>query len=216
MKKYSFIYLLITSVIILNCGGTGVVMAPPEEGKNLLMDSILFENIGYSDRYQFFTEDIEVAILGFYEEDGKQKVFGKWVVTDSLGYFFIPNVPDGNYAIKGFRVDIETGYLTIANDFRSGVSNYVRTGQNIAFAASGDHFENLSKNHIVNLKHNRFTIHVTGEIRHGRHDVVTNFKTSSGEAIERPFIHEYFLEKYPDSGWEAIVRDDLRLYKGDQ
>lgn len=215
MRKYFAAASLLVLAIVLNCGGGGALMAPPEEGKNFLMGSMLVENIGSNDRYTHFVKDIEVAILGFYDEGGKEKVFAKWVVTDTAGYFFIPNVPDGNYVIKGFRVDIETAFITIANDFRSGVSNYRRSSQNIAFAASGDHFENLSKNRVVNLKHNRFTLHEGGEVRHGRHDVVTNHKTVDGAIIERPFIHEYFLEKYPDSGWDQILRDDLRFYKGE-
>jgi len=204
--KVTKIFLFIFILVALNCAGSLTSMKEPVEGKNLIIGSIIFENNGYKNRNDVYVGNLEVAIIGIYNQNGDEKVYGKLVFTDENGYFFIPNVPDGKYAVKGIRVNLSgQAYLTIANEFRTAVDNYqIQPTENIVY--SGSFFDNHANNRIINLKHNYFTIHANSEIRHGAYDRIDDFKASNGEILSRPLIYESFISKYPESGWNNYLR----------
>lgn len=212
MKKNVF-FLLGISLLILSCAGGLPSMKEPVEGKNLLIGSVIFENSGYQNRNEVYSNGLEVAIIGLYEENGKEKVFGKWVITDKNGYFFIPNVPDGKYAVKGLRINMSgQAFITIANEFRTMVDNYkIQASQNIAF--SGVYFNTQPTNKIVNLKHNYFTFFQNQEIRYGAYDKIDEFQASDGQRINRPMIFQYFIEQYPESGWSKPLKELLSTFE---
>ena len=91
------------------------------------------------------------------------------------------------------------------------VDNYKISRENIAF--SGTYFDTRPDNRIVNLKHNYFTIFLNSEIRYGAYDMIDEFTASNGQAISRPLIFQYFIEKYPDSGWNEYLKKILSTYK---
>jgi len=212
MKK-KFIPLFLLLIIFFSCAGTLPSLKEPEEGKNLIIGSIIFENRGYQNRNDVYFDNIDVAIIGHYEENGKEKIFGKWTRTNKSGYFFIPNVPDGKYALKAIRVNMSgQAFLTIANEFRTMVDNYKTwPSENIAF--SGEYFDNQPKENIVNLKHNYFTFFQNQEIRYGSYDKIDEFQASNGEKISRPMIFQYFIEQYPESGWKSKLTNILSTYE---
>jgi len=203
--------ILLSVLFILNCAGTSISMKEPVEGQNLIIGSIVFENNGYNNRTDVYFENLEVAIMGYYKKNGKEKIFGKWLYTDENGYFVIPNVPDGKYAVKAIRVNMSgQAYITIANEFRTMVDNYKLSPENIAF--SGTYFDTRPTERIVNLKHNYFTIFPNSEIRYGSYDMIAEFTASNGQAIARPLIFKYFIEKYPESGWNEYLNKVLITY----
>lgn len=212
MNKNYIVFLLII-LFGLNCAGTTTNMKEPMEGKNLVIGSIIFENNGYQNRNEIYFENIEVAIMGIYEENGKEKVFGKWTTTDNNGYFFVPNVPNGKYALKAIRVNLAgQAFLTIVNEFRSMIDNYkLWPSENVAF--SGTYFDTRPVERIVNLKHNYFTFFQNQEIRYGSYDMIKEFQASNGEIISRPLIFRHFIETYPASGWTEYLKKIFSTYK---
>ena len=204
---------VIFSLVMLNCAGSLTSMKEPSEGKNLIIGSVIFENNGYQNRNDVYFSNLEVAIIGIYNEDGNEKVYGKLVFTDKNGYFFIPNVPDGRYAVKGIRVNLAgQAYLTITNEFRTAVDNYqIQPTENIVY--SGTLFDNRPNNRVINLKHNYFTIHPNSEIRYGAYDKIEEFKASNGELLSRPLIYESFIKKYPESGWNKYLQEIIEGIK---
>jgi len=200
-------------LFILSCAGGIPSMEAPLPGKNLIIGSIIFENKGYENRNDVYFENLDVAIIGIYEENGKEKVFGKWTTTDKNGYFFLPNVPDGKYALKAFRINMSgQAYVTVTNEFRSNVDNYkVWPTENIAF--SGTFFDAGPVNHVINLKHNYFTFYLNQEIRHGAYDRIDEFKAANGEVLSRPMIFQYFMDTYPQSGWNPTLKAILDTYE---
>jgi hypothetical protein len=213
VKKNYIIGLLISALIVMGCAGTTTTLQEPTEGKNLIIGSIIFENNGYQNRNEVYTSNIEVAVMGIYEEDGKEKVFGKWTMTDKDGYFFMSNVPDGKYAVKAIRINLAgQAFFTIANEFRTMVDNYkIWPSENVAF--SGIYFNTRPVERIINLKHNYFTFFVNQEIRYGAYDMVREFQASNGEMISRPLIFRHFVEKYPESGWNQYLNKVLSTYE---
>jgi len=210
MKKFIFIVPLL--ILIISCAGTLPSMKEPVEGKNLIIGSVIFENNGYQNRNDIYYDNIEVAIIGIYKENGKEKVFGKWTRTDKNGYFFIPNVPDGRYGLKGLRINMSgQAFLTIVNEFRTLVDNYkIWPSENITF--SGQYFDVKPQNRIVNLKHNYFTFFQNQEIRYGSYDKIDQFQASNGEIVSRPMIFKYFIDNYPQSGWKEYLQQILDTY----
>jgi len=214
MKKQIYLPgLLFLALVIFSCAGTVPTMKEPIEGRNLIIGSVIFENKGFQNRNDVYTNNIEVAVIGIYQENGKEKVFGKWTFTDKDGYFFIPNVPDGKYAVKAIRVNLAgQAFLTIANEFRTMVDNYkVWPTENVAF--SGTFFDTRPVERIVNLKHNYFTFFVNREIRYGAYDMIKEFQASNGQIISRPLIFEHFINAYPQSGWTEYLKKILKTYK---
>jgi len=115
-RKFIFITLII-SIFIFNCSSSVQMVPEPLENKNLLIGSLLFDIDGYEDNFTTIRRNIEVAIVGKFVKDGIIENFGQWATTDENGYFFIPNLADGEYAIKGFRTHlIGIGNLTIENE----------------------------------------------------------------------------------------------------
>jgi hypothetical protein len=214
MKKYlKIINLFILVPFLLDCAGGFSGLKEPELGKNLIIGSIVFENNGYQNRNEVYYDNLEVAIIGYYKENGKEKLFGKWIYTDKNGYFSIANVPNGKYALKGIRVNLSgRAYLTIANEFKSGVDNYqIQPIENIAF--SGTHFNTEPSNQIINLKNNYFTIFQNREIRHGAYDKIQAFKSASSEMISRPLIFKHFIGSFENSGWVGYLKKELAKFE---
>jgi hypothetical protein len=211
--KSKLLYLLLVGLFVFSCAGGMSGLKEPEPGKNLLIGAILFENKGYQNRNELYVENLEVAIIGYYEENGKEKLFGKWLFTDKDGYFYIPNVPDGKYALKAIRVNMEgRAYLTIAKDYKSGVDNFqIQGSENVPF--SGTHFNTTQSNRIINLKNNYFTIHTNREIHQGAYDRIEAFTAANGEMVARPFVYKHFMEKWPESGWYEHLQKELSKFQ---
>jgi len=211
--RFKLLCFALIVMFFLSCAGGLTGLKEPEPGKNLLIGSIVFENKGYQNRNEVFVDGIEVAIIGYYEENGKEKLFGKWLFTDKDGYFFIPNVPDGVYALKAIRVNMSgRSYLTIAKDYKTGVDNFQIQG-NPEVAFSGTHFDIKQSNRIISLKNNYFTIHTNREIHHGAYDKIDEFKASTGDFLSRPFIFKYFMGKYPESSWYEYLKKELSRFE---
>lgn len=211
--KLKVIYCLLIGLFLISCAGGLSGLKDPEPGKNLLIGSIVFENKGYQNRNELFIEGIDVAIIGYYEENGKEKLFGKWLITDSKGYFYIPNVPDGKYALKAIRVNMSgRAFLTIAKEYKTGVDNFqIQGSENVPF--SGTHFNLRPSNRIISLKNNYFTIHTNSEIHQGAYDKIDAFTAANGENVSMPFIYKYFMEKWPESGWHEYLKKELSKFE---
>ena len=207
--KFTAVYvLIICTAILMSCGSTMKGLSEPAESGNLLIGCLLFENVGFQTIFELVTEGIEVGIIGKYMEDGKEKTFGKWLETDEEGYFFLSNVPDGRYAIKAIRVYIAGQQrFTISNDWIRPISNFkIQSSELVVF--EGNAFKLKQKNRIINLKYNYFSIYTNGEIQAGRFDVVEDLKLSTGDMLNRPFIFDYFIEKYPQSAWVPFLQKE--------
>ena len=80
---------------------------------------------GYQDNFATIRENIEIAIIGSVIQDGEIKTLGFWATTDEDGYFGVTNVPQGDYAIKGFRTRlIGLGDIIIENELIDPQRNY--------------------------------------------------------------------------------------------
>ncbi len=202
-----------TAILItfLNCCTSTQMLPEPMNNKNLLIGSLILNIDGYQDNMVTIRGNIEVAIIGQFVKEGTFHRFGQWTITDENGYFYIPNVPDGEYAIKGFRTRlIGIGNLTIENELIDPENNYYELKDTDIISMSGNLFDIQSNLRIVNFKHNIFTLYRSGMIGHDRYDRIQDFKLSMGEVINIPPVPIHFLEKFEGSGWESYLNLQLK------
>ena len=205
MKKYIILIYLIAT-FTLSCGSSAKLIEEPEDDKCILIGSIILEIEGYKNRYITAMEDIEVAIVGRYYSEGKEKSFGRWVRTDESGYFFIPNVPQGDFAIRGIQfTDISTGEIQIVNQLLDPTRDYYELNRGDIITLVGLRFDVASNQGVVNMKHNIFNLYTNELIDHKRVNELKDYKSVEGSLIYSSPVPLYFQEILQGTGWEKYL-----------
>ncbi|MDZ7330536.1 MAG: carboxypeptidase-like regulatory domain-containing protein [candidate division KSB1 bacterium] len=208
-KRFLFILLAGMSTFF-NCGSSSQLIPEPIQNGNLIIGSLIFEIDGYQDQVAVIRRNIEVAIIGQVMVDGKMKSFSQWTTTDDDGYFYIPNVPTGQFAIKGFRTHlIGLGDLIIARELIDPRRNYFEIKRADVLAMTGQLFDVRPRNQIVNFDHNIVTLYRNGIVDHLQRHWLENVKLVTGELLNSPSVARYFLEKFPTSAWANFLRLQL-------
>jgi len=186
--------------------------AEPSEGKVLIVGNILFEVNNWSNIQEVDRKDIRVGIIGVYEENGKAKEWSAWVSTDTSGYFWYANAPDGRYEVKALKLYIQGDrYGGFEKSFRSAKDNFRSNSSPDAIILSGVEpglILNGSSNKIVSLNFNYFTIHPNGEIIPKSALKIANLVLVTGEEVNTPLIYDYFIDNplFKDSGWLPFLK----------
>jgi len=197
-------------MICLSCASTTAFIPAPEEGKCILIGSIILEIDGYKNQYMTVMSDIEVAIVGRYYKDGREKSFGSWTVTDENGYFCIPNVPPGDYAIRGIQYNhIGTGDLQIINELLDPERDYYELNRSETISLVGLRFDVPSFQNVINMKHNILHIYGNELIDDKRLQEVNGHRSVDGFRITQPSVPLYFIDKLQGSGWEQYLNMQL-------
>jgi len=116
MKKFVSALLIFLAIIIFSgCGtsATQLKMQEPEEGKCVVVGAVLFENNGVDDFFDVSKSDITVILVGKSTINGEESIEGYRLKTDENGYFFLPNVPQGAYVLKGIELSLGYRGLTL-------------------------------------------------------------------------------------------------------
>ena len=206
MVKKTNLFIIFAFVLSLTCSSSLQNIPQPQELKNLIIGSLIFEIDGYQNVYRTFRDNIEVAIVGRYVENGQLKQFGEWVTTDEYGYFHLANVPDGEYAIKGFRSRvISIGDVTIANHLNNPDRNYYELLHNDLIGFNADLFDSRPNHRIINFQHNVFKLFQNEIVEHKRLNRLRNYKLADGDVIDEPPAPVYFIENFPESGWDDYL-----------
>lgn len=211
MKRVSMKWKYVCSALIFmfSCSGAVQMVPEPAGNGNLLIGAVILNIDGYKDTFLTLQDGIEVAVVGRYFENGVEKKFGRWVRTDEEGCFFISNVPEGEYAIKGFVVNqIGLGELRIANELIDAQRNYYELNVFDTIGFSADLFDTRSVKRIVNLNYNIFTIYANELVDFKKYEVLRDFKLTTGGEVNAPPLPVWFIETYPESGWA----DYLNIY----
>lgn len=211
MKSKRILLALGSLLVHLTCSSTEQMLPEPLPEQNLIIGSLLLDIDGYQDNFATIEKNIEVAIIGSVEKNGKIQRFGQWATTDENGYFYLPNVPAGEYAIKGFKTRWSgIGDLVIANELVDPQRNYYELLESDIIAFTGDLLDVRSDRGVINFGHNIFTLHRGGMIRWQRYDRIRDMKLATGEIIQRPPVAYYFAEKFATTGWENILNLHLK------
>ena len=210
MKK-NFIFSFIILLQLACTAGMKGIKEPTSEDSIMVIGNILFENKYYNDQLEFIRKDINVAIVGKHEADGKDHDY--WVTTDENGFFCLADVPKGKYAIQGLKVYLGQGeLLTIANPLKRSASFYqIQRREYVVFQA--DYFPIESESRIYNLQYNHFWIdtstRASAQVEHRTHEKIDNFTFVGGMKLNLPRVEQYFIDKYPESTWVPILKAEM-------
>jgi hypothetical protein len=106
----TFIFILSLLAFLAGCAATTTQfkMQEPEAGNTLVVGAVLVENNGIDDVYEAITSNITAVVVGRHVKNGEEIIQGYHLKTDANGYFYLPNVPQGSYVLKG--IELNVGY----------------------------------------------------------------------------------------------------------
>jgi len=206
MKKMNRFGLILGVFFIVGCSATVKNVEEPIADKCLIIGSVLLDIDGYDDNLITLSDNIEIAILGKIIQNGEIKKVGFWTRTDDNGLFILPNVPPGDYVIKGMRTHlIGIGDLVITNELLDSERSYYELNRHSFIGFTGNLFDVQTLQRVANFKHNIFKLNRNGWIEFQRIDRLNQFKISTGERIDRQSVPFQFLDKFPESQWARFV-----------
>ena len=202
----------VATLALTNCGGGNYVtnqLTEPVGDGMLIIGSIMIENVGYRNRRETYTSDVEVSIMADIEEDGEivRKEFTIFAEVD--GYFSIENVPQGRYTLKGIRAYTPGGDWTIYNELRMPNERWAVLPASGRYPFTGEYFHFNPVMNVYNFMHNIFSVLPGSEVRHANRPRIRDEAFYLAETYTRGFVEEYFIEKFPDSGWTPTLRELL-------
>jgi hypothetical protein len=201
--KLLLVYLLLLGIVILSCSFAGRTLPEPNNDKNIVViGSIAIDLFEYRGMTKTFRSGVKVIISGRHKEGEKVVHKDYWVNTDERGYFFLPNVPEGDYALRGFR------FQTVGSDFFLTAINPLRTENDkyvISRAAKIPDgafvFKFPQTNRMVNLWHNYFIVDRGQDVHPHVKYTLDNLRLVTGEILQEPDVASYFMSRYPQSIW---------------
>lgn len=210
MNRMRLVVLIAAVGLLINCASTSQMLPDPTESGNLIIGSLIFEINGYRDNVAVIRRNIEVAIIGQVVVNGQVKNFSQWTTTDDNGYFYIANVPEGQFAIKGFRTHlIGLGDLMIARELIDPMRNYFELKSADVLAMTGQLFDVSTNQRIINFKHNIVRLHRNGLVDHQQQHRLDQVKLVTGELVNAPPVASYFIDKNASSGWSNYLKFHL-------
>ncbi len=206
MKQIKKIIIFIW-IVFFYCGPSIQLIEEPVDDGNLIIGSLVLDINGYQDNYLTIKENIDLAIVGRVYKRGKFRNVSFWAVTDEQGYFYVANVPEGEYAIKGFRLGLMGAEdMVVVNELNDPQRNFYELREQDVIPLSGNLLDTKSQHRIINFEHNIFTIFPNGIVRFERHDQLSNFNLLTGETINRPLTEIYFMDKFENSCWTKYLQ----------
>jgi len=127
MKKIVYVVLLFSLALGIRCAGTsgGLTVLEEAEGNNvMIIGNVIIENIDQEFAFDNWDLSFEVGIIG-RTADGTLNYYT--VPADNRGYYCLPNVPPGQYALKAVILPVPGGRpLKIVNDLNTFDSEFYR------------------------------------------------------------------------------------------
>ncbi len=205
------VLILATSLYIAGCSSgyiTNRLTEPTAEGM-LIIGSVIVENVGYRQRREYYTTDIEVSIMADQEIEGQVVRKNVVIFADKEGYFSVENLPQGRYTLKGIRIVSPGGNWTIWNELRMPNERWMMGPQEYYYPFAGEYFHHTPVSNVYNFQHNIFSVLPGQEVRHATRPRIRDESFYLNDTYTRGFVEEYFIEKFPESGWSAILRELL-------
>ena len=127
MKKIVYVILLFSLSLVIRCASTSgglTVLDEPMEDNVMIIGNAVIENIDQEFAFDNWDLSFEVVVIGRVA-DGTLNQYT--VPADNRGYYCLPNVPPGQYALKAVVLPVPGGRpLKIVNDLNTFDSEFYR------------------------------------------------------------------------------------------
>lgn len=184
---------------------------PSSDATMLVVGRVMVEVMQSGKKIEVVKENIQVGIMGLSEEGEK---LGLWAKTDENGYFALADVPVGEYALKGIRVNFDRASLvTLVNELYYATNNYEYDPDNF-FIFEGRYFPFAPIGRVVSLQHNIFLLSdqtaTSYQVQHVCQQKLMDYKLVSNEILNEGTVEDYFIEKYPTSAWKDALEESAQ------
>ena len=200
--------LLSLSLIILlaSCGGglSTRLTDPASDDAILIIGSSMIEVVmGMQESY---TSGQEISIMADQEVEGEyvRKAIIIWAEDD--GYFCVENLPQGRYTLKGVRmIGNRGGDFTIWNELRMPNERWMAGPGSYRYSFTGEYFSDSPRLNVYNFQHNIFSLTGGGVVNFYRMAKLEDDRFHLASSYTKDYVENYFIAKYPDSGWVPIL-----------
>ncbi len=209
MRKF---ILLIFLIVFVGCTPPDPpsLEEPISNDSLIIIGSIVVEDDYYTEVPGVHFEGIEVAILGEIIENGQLKKKGFWTKTDENGYFYLLNMPRGQYALTGIRLYLNNqSLLVITNSLFTQESEFeIANGDHIPFM--GNYFDISPKGRVVNLQTNYFSVDTQSrgyrDLKYFRRSSIHGLRLIDGIKLEMNPPNKYYSDLFSGSAWAEILK----------
>lgn len=201
--------LLVLSAIVLlaSCGGgySTKLTDPASDEAILIIGSSTVEVV--SGMQEAYTTGQEISIMADQEVDGEyvRKAIIIWAYDD--GYFCVENLPKGRYTLKGVNMTGNRGgSFTIWNELRMPNERWMAAGASYRYSFTGEYFQTSPRLNVYNFQHSIFSLTGGGTVEYFRMAKMENERFRLSTTYTRDYVENYFIKKFPDSGWVPILQ----------
>lgn len=196
-----YIFYLLLSISGCSFMGSGL-QEPKDENSVIVVGGITIDLFEYRNSTQTYRSNVEVIVAGRYEQEGKTIHKNFWVTTDNRGYFFLSGVPEGDYALIGFRFQTvgPSYFLTVVNQMNSENDKF-EVLPTAKLPAQTSVFKYPARGSIVSLRQNYFIIDRGQDVHQKVYYRYDNLRLATGKTLLEPGVVSYFRNLYPESSW---------------
>lgn len=204
MKRiFILMLLIILTCFNIDCSFMSTGLKEPENNKTIIVvGSISIDLFQYLNMTKTYRSGVKVIIAGRHKKNGSYVYKNYWVETDTRGYFYLENVPDGDYALRGFRFETvgPSYFLTVISPLQNKDDKF-QVSRAVKIPDKTFVFNYPVQNRIANLWHNYFLIDRGQEVHPKVYFQYNNFRLVTGKTLMEPNVISYFTEKFPQSSW---------------
>lgn len=202
---------LVILISFLACTPPPIVLDEPASTESfLIIGSAVVEDDYFTEFTGVHLAEVEVALLAEIEENGVTRTKGFWTKTDENGYFYLLNMPPGNYALAAIRVFLnDQTWLVISNPLTSVNDEFTVSDQDyVGFI--GNYFDIIPHGRVINLKNNYFSVDEQNrtyrEVKYIRRETIQGLRLVDGIHLDLVSPKRYFRTKFAGSGWVEIIK----------
>lgn len=182
---------------------------PVSDEAMIVVGAVIVEDDYYTEIPGVHREGIDVAILGQFIENGQLVRKGFWTKTDENGYFYLLNLPPGEYALTGVRLYLsDQSLLVIANSLMTPESEFeIESGDHIGF--TGNYFDISPEGRVINLQTNFFSVDTESrgyrDLKYFRRTSIHGLRPIDGIKLEMMEPVRYFKSVFAGNIWSEIL-----------
>ena len=210
IQTYLIRLFVILVLPLISCSASNVVRLPsseltqPQQGKMLLIGAVITDNLSAFRKQPL---PAEVCIIAEIEENGRVIRKSYTVFTDEDRYFALENMPQGKYAIVGVRNS--SGTALIWNNMRIPNEQWVSMSSSVIPPFQGTIWPWKPIGQVYNFGYNIWIRTNFGEVEYYNLAALDGESFGTRRSYKRPRIEEYFVRKYPESGWIPTLKQLL-------